>query len=77
MICLPTLEGWAVQITRADGSWFFAAGKQGCLTPVWAVKSRKYAVEWATELKSHNFNARVVRVHYAHPVEIPPTKKRK
>lgn len=70
MIALKHLEGWAVQITRADGSKFFAANSGGVVTPVWPRSQRKYAVQWRKQLQAHNYNARVVPVTYAHPVEI-------
>jgi len=71
MIALKHLTGWAVQITRADGTKFFAANSGGVVTPTWPNSQRKYAVQWRDALRQVNFDARVVAVTYAHPVEIP------
>lgn len=71
MIVLMPKTGWAVRITRADGSTFFSAPGQGVITPTFSKANRKYAVQWRDALRREKFNARVVRVHYAHPVEIP------
>lgn len=74
MIALKHQEGWSVMIRRADGSKFFACGSDGVITPVWPKNRRSYAKTFADNLRSH-FDARVVPVTYAHPVEIPRGKK--
>ena len=71
MIALKHRIGWAVQITRADGSRFFAANSGGTVTPTWPKNQRKYANRWRDQLRACDLNARVVKVTYAHPVEIP------
>lgn len=56
--------GWAVQISRDDGSVFFAASKYGTTTPIWDKRCRLGAVAHCKELKQYKFNARVVKVEY-------------
>lgn len=76
MIALKHQTGWAVKIVRADGTSHFSLGGLGLATPTWSKSNRKHAKMWADELKRRGFDARVVPVTYAHPVEIPKAKKR-
>lgn len=71
VIMLKPQIGWAVRVTRADGSFFWSDSGRGVATPTFAKADRKTAVRWRDALRAEKFNARVVRVHYAHPVEIP------
>lgn len=62
-----TKTGYAVQLTRKDGTKFLSCGT-GMLPRVEHL--RKYAVKLKRELKQHGFKARVVTVRYAEPVVV-------
>jgi len=55
-------HGWAVQISRDDGSNFLALGAKGVLPVVFA--GRTWAVAHKKELREHNFRCRVVPVTF-------------
>jgi len=69
VIALKHLTGWAVQITRADGSRQLATGA-GVLALVWPKLRRADALDFARNNVPEK-RTRVVKVTYAHPVEIP------
>jgi hypothetical protein len=71
MIMLNTKTGWAVKIRMPDGSSFLVNGGITPLALVWPKTLRKEAVKIRDGWREAKYNARVVRVHYAHPVEIP------
>lgn len=60
-------QGFAVQITRADGSTFLCAANGGVLTPVWPRSHRKLAVAHKRDLIAHGFKAKVVPVEFTRP----------
>ena len=61
--------GWAVKIERKDGSWFFAHGSQGNVTPIFS--KRKLARPFANDLTVNGgFTCSIVKVEYWGPIEI-------
>ena len=73
MIMLTPKTGWAVRVTRADGTHYYATAGFGVAVLVWPKNERKNAAKFARLCVFDN-KTRVVRVHYAHPVEIPNRK---
>ena len=68
-------HGWAVAITRADGSRFLAVSGHGLMPAVWTLSQRKYAAAHKCELKAEGFNAAVVRVLFNDVrIDTPPLK---
>lgn len=63
-------RGWAVQITRKDGSTFLASSGEGNQPAVWVKSNRRWAVKHKRSLQEHGFKCRIVPVHYAEPVVV-------
>jgi hypothetical protein len=75
VIFLKPVEGYAVKIWRADGTHFLASsGPFGVAVLVWPKNMRKNAVAFARD-DVPELKTKVVRVHFAHPVEIPAGKR--
>lgn len=68
---MKTSTGYAVKITRDDGTTFLASSDRGLLPAVFS--NRTYAVGFKRDLSTHIDNSRmkVVRVFYAYPEELP------
>jgi hypothetical protein len=69
---LPTFngdlhQGFAVQITRKDGSAFFAVSGSGNYPAVWTMANRRFAVKHADDLRENGFSCRVVSVMFSYP----------
>lgn len=77
MIFLKPVVGYAVKILMPNGSSFFVNNGLSNVALVWPKTLRKEAVKSRNSWRESKYNARVVRVHYAHPVEIPAGEKRK
>ena len=60
-------QGFAVQITRSDGSTFLCAANGGVLTPVWPRAQRKHAAAHKRDLIAQGFKAKVVPVEFVRP----------
>ena len=74
MIFTPR-KGFAVQISRKDGTAFLAAAANGIQTPIWI--HRKYAVAYKRELRAEGFKARVVKVLFANPIVVSDGRPKK
>jgi len=71
---MPTviqLNGFCVQIRRADGSTFLSGSHPGTYPAVWCKSNRKYAVDHKRELRCQGFRCRVVPVTFTYPVVQP------
>lgn len=64
---MSLLEGWAIKITRDDGTFFMAGSGTGDVPAVWHKRNRKYAVKHKKELRKHDLRAKVVPVLYNPP----------
>lgn len=62
----PRRNGYAVEITREDGSNFLAAGS-GFYPQVWSLSRRSSAVAYKRSLAEHGLASRVVRVEFYDP----------
>jgi hypothetical protein len=60
-------EGWAIQITRKDGTSFLAGTGVGEAAAFWCKRNRKQAVRHKKELREHDLNAKVVPALYHKP----------
>jgi hypothetical protein len=60
-------QGFAVQITRQDGTTFFSSSGFGEGRAVWSKSNRKYAVESKRAIRAAGMNAKVVPVIYFEP----------
>lgn len=68
---MKTRTGYAVKITRDDGTTFLASADRGLLPAVFS--NLTYAVGFKRDISTHIEKARmkVVRVSYAYPEEMP------
>ena len=71
MIAMKPKVGFAVKVLMPNGDHFLASDGVSMLPMVWAKTCRKQAVKVRNSWAESKYNARVVRVHYVHPVEIP------
>ncbi|CAN5546214.1 hypothetical protein BH09VER1_BH09VER1_24650 [soil metagenome] len=65
-------KGWAVVITRDDGTEFFASAGPGDQSAIWANCNRRFAVRHKKQLRAEGYNARVAPVVYSRPQLLNP-----
>lgn len=61
------MKGWAIKITRDDGTSFLASGAEGNFPVVWALRNRKYALKFKKELLAYGMRSEIVKVSYTDP----------
>ena len=70
MLDLEMKQGWAIEITRDDGTTFLASTGVGDGPAVWCKRNRKYAVQHKKKLREEGRikRCRVVSVYYFEPI---------
>lgn len=64
-------RGWAIEITRKDGSTFLAHSGNGIMPAIYAWSMRKYAAKFRKELLVYGFRpCKVVPVLYFEPITV-------
>lgn len=61
-------RGWAIEITRKDGSTFLAQSGNGLMPAIYAWSMRKYVDKYRKELLIHGMKGKVVPVLYFEPI---------
>lgn len=75
MIFLKPVVGYAVKILMPDGNSFLVNNGFSNVALVWPKTLRKEAVKTRNCWRESRYNARIVKVHFAHPVEITNGKR--